>query len=139
MKISSTNLGAAALILALGLPVSGANAAAPGLGAPPPVAPRVIVWRGHERRAIDEARRDGARRDRRNEPAGFDAASPGYDAAPWAYDETPDEAPAPVALCPPPFGPAYRSTGPRIIEIGARDASPPPGGWPVVIYGDYFR
>jgi hypothetical protein len=150
MKISSTKWAATALVLALGLPVSGASAAAPGLSAPPPAPPRVIVWRGHERRAIDHARRDAWRdssrdswRERRDERVGRGAESSAYDAAPSAYDAAPEEAPAPlpapIALCPPSAAPAYRSTGPRIIEIGARDTAAPPGGWPVVIYGDYFR
>jgi hypothetical protein len=129
MKMSSTKWAAAALVLALGLPVCEASAAAPGLSAPP----RTAAWRGHERRAVDNSRRDAGRD---GDGSAFETTSTTYAVA---SDDTPASLAPPVASCPPPPWPAYRSTGPRIIEIGARDAVAPPDALPEVIYGDYIR
>ncbi len=130
MKASLTTWVAAGVILTAGAAAFGASGAAAGLRAPVPAHLPVAAPRVGERRAIE---RGGSRleRDRLSQLGAADATEAETPA--WAQEQ---EAPQAAAFCPPAaeFGRAPTSSGPRIIEIGARARRR--GPWPLVVYGD---
>ena len=135
MKASLTNLAAAGLICAAGLPVFGATSAAAGLRPHVFVHAAVSASRSGERHAT----REGRRRARRGYPGELDflgAVGPSEGEPPAAEEEAPPQA---ANSCPP--ATEHRrvaaNVGPRIVEIGARAPAARRGRWPVVVYGDF--
>ncbi|MGD0642998.1 MAG: hypothetical protein ABSC22_19835 [Roseiarcus sp.] len=132
MRGSRAILIAAGLIAAAGPAAFAAPGAAPGVRPPMHAPQSVSVWRGGERRAVEERSRR-VEGDRRNRLGQLGVVGAGEGEAPAGEEEQAPQAAVYCPQVPANGGAAARSAGPRIIEIRGTARR---GPWPVVVYGD---